>query len=89
MDVNIGGTWFDEYTASDVIRECGTCLDTWEDDAPSGDVLHYERFLVGAETWLLCWVFTKDVYEAVKQAHPLDWAENLPYDNGTCHVVVG
>mgnify|MGYP004537493895 FL=1 len=88
MSIEIDGTWCDEYTASDLIRECGEQTgDAWEEDGFEECVHHFERWSFGSETFTLCWTFTKEVYEKTKEDWPDRWQEELPYDNGTCHVV--
>lgn len=88
MSIEVDGTWCDEYSASDIIRECGEQVgDTWEEDGFDDQVHHYERWSFGSEIFTLCWTFTKAIYEQTKADHEYDWPEYLPYDNGTCHVV--
>ena len=88
MSIEIDGTWYDEYSATDILRECGEMTgDAWDEDGSDGRVHHYERWMFGPEVFTICWDFTKEVYEDAKARWPDRWQEELPYDNGTCHVV--
>lgn len=89
MSIEIDGTWYDEYTASDIIRECGEQTgDVWDDiDETLGIVHHHEMWSFGPETFNLCWEFSTEIVESIKQKWGDEWYDEMPYDNGTCHVV--
>ncbi len=87
MSIEIDGTWYDEYTGGDLIREWGEQTgDSWNDEDDHGTVHHHEIWSFGSERFNLCWEFAREIVEDARRRSDC-WEDELPYDNGTCHIV--